>query len=196
MPKVKIPRHHIALDMTAMCDMAFLLLTFFMLATKFKPQEAVVVDVPSAVSEVKMPDKNLVTIWVEKDGAVFFGIDDPVYRMDLLDGISKKYKVSFTQHEKEKFSSLDAFGSEVSAIRGLLTLSKEERNDLTDKGVPVDSANNQLKDWLSIALSLNPDIDFAIRGDKDVNYKVVNKVINTLQSLNVNKFKLVTTFEM
>ncbi|MEY4291989.1 MAG: hypothetical protein RIQ61_366, partial [Bacteroidota bacterium] len=33
MPKVKIPRKSTVVDMTAMCDVAFLLLTFFMLAT-------------------------------------------------------------------------------------------------------------------------------------------------------------------
>ncbi len=46
MPKVKMPRKSTLIDMTAMCDVAFLLLTFFMLATKFKPDEPVAVVTP------------------------------------------------------------------------------------------------------------------------------------------------------
>src|SRR3954454_7470373 len=104
MPKIKIPRKSISLDMTAMCDMAFLLLTFFMLATKFKPQEAVMVDIPSSVSPTKLPDTDIMTISVRNDGAVFFGIDGQHARLRMLQSITDKYKVSFTDLEKREFS--------------------------------------------------------------------------------------------
>jgi biopolymer transport protein ExbD len=71
MPKVKIPRKNISLDMTAMCDMAFLLLTFFMLTTKFKPDEPLVVDTPTSISEIKIPESNLMVISIGKEGQVF-----------------------------------------------------------------------------------------------------------------------------
>ena len=76
MPKVKIARKSVSLDMTAMCDVAFLLLTFFMLTTKFKPEEAVAVDIPASVSQIQIPDKNIMMISVREDGAIFFGVDD------------------------------------------------------------------------------------------------------------------------
>ena len=53
MPKVKPVRHTPLVDMTAMTDVAFLLLTFFMLTAKMKPQEPVVIDTPSSISEIK-----------------------------------------------------------------------------------------------------------------------------------------------
>ena len=56
MPKHKPKRSAPTIDMTAMCDVAFLLLTFFMLTAKAKPQELVVVDTPSSISETKLPD--------------------------------------------------------------------------------------------------------------------------------------------
>ena len=84
MPKVKIPRKNISLDMTAMCDMAFLLLTFFMLATKFKAPETVVIDMPSSVSETKIPGKDMMIVSIANDGKVFFGIDGQHYRKELL----------------------------------------------------------------------------------------------------------------
>lgn len=196
MPKLKIPRRNIALDMTAMCDMAFLLLTFFMLATKFKPAEAAVVDIPASVSQKKLPDKNLVTIWVEKDGAVFIGVDEGRVRKEMLKAMAAKHNVRFSQAELNEFAGLDAFGAPVGGLKQYLSLSKDQRKYLQNKGVPVDSINNELREWIHFALKNNSEYDFAIKGDKDVDYKVVGRVIATLQEENINKFKLITTLEL
>ena len=75
MSKVKVPRKSTSVDMTAMTDVAFLLLTFFMLATKFKPDEPVIVDTPSSISEIKLPESDIMLLTIDKDGRVFFGID-------------------------------------------------------------------------------------------------------------------------
>ncbi len=74
MPKVKIPRKSTLIDMTAMCDVAFLLLTFFMLTTQFKSDESVIVDTPSSISEIKLPDTDILNITVTADGKLFFPI--------------------------------------------------------------------------------------------------------------------------
>src|ERR1700742_2227861 len=115
MPKVKIPRKDISLDMTAMCDMAFLLLTFFMLTTKFKAQEPVTVDMPSSISEIKLPDKDMLTISIDKKGGVFFGVDDQNTRKILLEKIAQKYNISFTPSEIHEFSLLSTFGASVAS---------------------------------------------------------------------------------
>lgn len=196
MPKVKVPRKNISLDMTAMCDMAFLLLTFFMLATEFKPQETAVVDIPSSVSEIKIPDTDLITISVEKNGKVFFGVDAQNTRISMLNKISEKYNVKFTDFEKSQFALMDAFGTPVSGLKSVLNLSNDQRQQVDMPGVPVDSVSNELKDWVHLARLSNPKSRIAIKGDKDVDYEVVQKIIATLQDQNINKFNLVTTLEM
>jgi biopolymer transport protein ExbD len=110
MPKVKIPRKNISLDMTAMCDMAFLLLTFFMLATKFKAPENVTVDMPSSISKIKLPESDMMIISIAADGRIFFGIDGQPYRKDLLELMSKKYNIKFVQAEINRFSLMENFG--------------------------------------------------------------------------------------
>src|SRR5512143_1117186 len=92
MPKVKVPRKSTLIDMTAMCDVAFLLLTFFMLTTQFKSDESVVVDTPSSISEIKLPDTDILNITITRDGKVFFNIDNKNFsRERLLAKISEKY---------------------------------------------------------------------------------------------------------
>lgn len=179
-----------------MCDMAFLLLTFFMLATKFKPAEAAVVDIPASVSQKKLPEKNLLTIWVEKDGAVFIGVDESRVRKEMLKAMAAKHNVNLSQAEVNEFAALDAFGAPVGGLKQYLSLNKDQRKHLQNKGVPVDSINNELREWIHFALQNNSEYDFAIKGDKDVDYKVVGRVIATLQEENINKFKLVTTLEL
>ena len=195
MPKIKVPRKNIALDMTAMCDMAFLLLTFFMLTTKFKAAEAVVVDIPSSVSEIRKADKNIVIISVDKNGSVFFDIDQKDVRADLLDQIAAKYNVSFTDNEKKVFASMTSFGVPVNKLKSILSISQSDREELKQPGIPCDSANNELRDWIHLSRIANPDAEIAIKGDRGSDYEVMDKVIATLQEENINKFNLITSLE-
>ena len=77
MPKVKPHRTSPSLDMTPMVDLAFLLVTFFMLTTKFAPEETVVVDTPSSISDIKLPENNVITLTIDSKKRVFFGVDAP-----------------------------------------------------------------------------------------------------------------------
>jgi len=195
MPKVKIPRKNISLDMTAMCDMAFLLLTFFMLTTKFKAQEPIAVDMPSSISEIKLPDKDMLTISVDKKGAVFFGVDDQNTRKAMLERIAQKYNMNFTASELYEFSLLSTFGTPIASLKGVLNMDNATRDKYIQPGIPVDSSHNELKDWVQLARLSNPKLRIAVRGDREVNYDVVKNVIATLQEQNINKFNLITSLE-
>src|SRR5688572_27835460 len=99
MAKIKIQRNQPSLDMTPMVDLAFLLVTFFMLTTKFAPDEAMIIDMPTSVSEIKLPDTDILTITISKDGIVFFNMDGQYNRSILLSKIAYKYKLEFTSDE-------------------------------------------------------------------------------------------------
>ncbi|NUO81866.1 biopolymer transporter ExbD, partial [candidate division KSB1 bacterium] len=71
----KKPRVGIKMDMTPMVDVAFLLLTFFMLTTQFKPPESVQIDLPSSHSAFKLPESDVMIITVNKEGRIFLGVD-------------------------------------------------------------------------------------------------------------------------
>src|SRR6188474_1318341 len=104
MPKVKVPRKSTSIDMTAMCDVAFLLLTFFMLATKFKPDEPVTVKTPSSISEIPIPDNDIMLITVDAKGRIFFSIDNKNMRNDLIDNMDEYKHLGLSKEEKYKFA--------------------------------------------------------------------------------------------
>jgi biopolymer transport protein ExbD len=195
MPKVKVPRKSTSVDMTAMTDVAFLLLTFFMLATKFKPDEPVIVDTPSSISETKLPDVDMMMISIDKENRVFFGIDGQQKRDSLLDMISAKYKVAFTESEKKEFSLISAFGVPVAQLKQFLSLPSAERSKIKQPGIPSDSSNNELGDWIWFSRLVNKNIRVAVKGDQSTSFPVVKQVMNTLQDKKMNKFNFITTLE-
>lgn len=197
MPKVKVKRTKPTLDMTPMVDLAFLLVTFFMLTTKFSPEEAVVVDTPSSISEIKLPEANVITITVDKNDRVFFGVDGKQTKEALLNKMAGKYGVSFSPVETETFSLLTNFGVPMNRLKSYLAMETDARKkfDKNSPGIPVDSTNNELADWILQTRLTNPQVVVAIKGDSDVSYETVQKVINTLQDRNVNRFNLITDME-
>lgn len=195
MSKVKVPRKSTSVDMTAMTDVAFLLLTFFMLATKFKPDEPVMVDTPSSVSEIKLPETDILMITIDKDGRVFFGMDNQEKRIELLEKMAKKYQMTFTDKQKQEFSLVSAFGLPIKNLPQYLDLKEDQRKNFPAPGIPSDSLNNELGDWIIQARYTNPKLRVAIKGDGDANLPIVKQVISTLQDKKVNRFNFITTME-
>jgi biopolymer transport protein ExbD len=195
MGKIKPHRTTPSLDMTPMVDLAFLLVTFFMLTTKFAPEEPVTVDTPSSTSEFKLPETDILTITIAKDGAVFFNMDGKYNRVDLLKSIGEKYQIEFTPEETAKFALLSSFGLPIGNLKQYLGMSQEERTKLVQPGIPVDSLNNQLQDWIIFSRMTNPRLRIAIKGDSNSNYPVVKKVLNTLIDNKVLRFNLITNME-
>jgi biopolymer transport protein ExbD len=193
MPKVKVPRKSTTVDMTAMTDVAFLLLTFFMLATQFKPEEPVEVQTPSSIAEIPLPDVDIMTITISKDNRVFFSMDQQHYKKTLLEKMGTVYNINFTPDEMQKFSMMESFGVPIAKLKQLLALKPEERAKFPQEGIPCDSTNNELANWIWQARMTNNKVRVAIKGDQDANYPIVKQVIATLQDKKVNRFNFITS---
>ena len=148
MPKVKVPRKSTAIDMTAMCDVAFLLLTFFILTATARQPEPLPVDTPASTVKVKLPELDIATLTVGQ-GKVIFGVKGQQVRELLLDKMAKKYSIQFTPEERKRFSLMESFGVPMANLKQLIALSGDERNRLgLQMGIPTDSIDNQLNEWI------------------------------------------------
>jgi len=202
MAKVKISKKATSIDMTAMCDVAFLLLTFFILTATAKMPEPLPVDTPSSTVQTKLPETGLVTITVgQSDGKkqVFLGMKDRVIRSGALEYMAKKYNLTFTDTEKAEFVLMDEFGVPIEGLKQLLAMKGADRVESgVQLGIPIDSLNNQLKDWIQYARTANIDegatkeLQFAIKGDAKEEYPQIRRVMDILQEQKINSFNLVT----
>jgi biopolymer transport protein ExbD len=195
MGKVKVHRASTSIDMTPMVDLAFLLVTFFMLTATATPDEPVAVDMPTSVSEIPIPDINVLTISVSKEGGVFFNMDGKYNRQELLGKIGERYQIQFTEEETKVFSVLSSIGVPIANLKQFLSLEREERGLVKQPGIPCDSVNNELKDWVVLSRTTNPKLRIAIKGDRDADYPTIKNVINTLIDNRVNRFNLITNME-
>jgi biopolymer transport protein ExbD len=198
MPKVKMPRKSTNVDMTAMCDVAFLLLTFFMLATKFKPEEPVTVTTPSSISEIPLPDKDIMMITIDPKGRIFFTIDNQLVRKDLINDVDEFKKLNLTEQEKTSFALGSSIGVPFNQLKSYLSADPEAQVEMTKgaQGVPTDTTNesdaNELAAWIRIARNNNPKLRITIKADSKAEYPEIKKVIKTLENWKIFKFNLIT----
>ena len=196
MPKAKIKRKSTWVDMTAMCDVAFLLLTFFMLTSNFTKKEPVLVSTPSSVSEIKIPETNIMTILIDPTGKVYFGIDGQGKRKQLIEKMAYNYKVSLTPEEIKKYTLLEQVGNPMQAMKAYLRLPADLRDlPQNNLGIPADSTNNEFKEWVKSAREVNPDLRIAIKADEKTPYPVIKKVMKSLQQLSEDRYNLITKLE-
>ncbi|MEN9448070.1 MAG: hypothetical protein RJA25_1360 [Bacteroidota bacterium] len=208
MPKVKVPRQSTFVDMTAMCDVSFLLLTFFILTAKFRPVEIVQITTPSSRAEHEVAE-DMVTFSIDKDGKAYMAIGKPERKAQILDELmaitQDKYKGVIDDNTKKLFTKLELVATPIQLLPQLVTKSTDQltlmRTDGQLAGIPMDSTNNQLGDWVMAvryAYAQNDNLDnppIAIKGDKESNIKGVKRMIDVFKEKDVYKYKLVTTLE-
>jgi len=216
MARANGPKASPLIDMTPMVDLAFLLVTFFMLSANFRSDEPVQVDTPSSIADSEIP-KNIVLITVDKDGRVYYGFTGgEEARKNLLIKMADKYKVKFNQKQLKEFSLMSSFGCSIQQLPQYLDLESEKRKELNGS-IPMDSTNNQLKDWIYFgnieglasgkikfeeAANRNPDTEmneykpkFILRVDRKALYIHAKNVIETFRDLDLNNLNFVTSLE-
>jgi biopolymer transport protein ExbD len=199
MPSVKIPKKSTSTDMTPFVDVAFLILSFFMLATKFKPPAPVQITTPHSVSADRLKEQDAVRIEFDTAGKVYFWITtkspaDEGIKKDLIQRVNQQKNLGLTDAEIQNFVNNTYIGVPFSQVKQLLSLSKEERTALKQPGIPVDSTNNELTFWVNNAIYAfaGHTVNYMIKGDNKAKYPAFKGVIDALKKNELFKYQLIT----
>jgi len=198
MPKVKVKRKSTFIDMTAMSDVTVLLLTFFILTSTFIKPEPVQVTTPGSVSEIKIPEINILSILVAPSGKVFMSLDKQEEASQVLKKVGEDYNIEFTDRELHKFGLLatSSFGVPIDGMKKFLDLPGDQQSEiLKNYGIPMDSIDNQFKHWVRHARGVNPDLLIAIKADATTPYPIIKNVMSSLQELRENRYNLITSLK-
>jgi biopolymer transport protein ExbD len=216
MPKIKMPGSSPSLDMTPMVDLAFLLVTFFMLTASVRVNEPVVVDIPSSTSEKLLPD-NVMMISVDVDGRAFFNMSNPQVRVKTLERMGTQYKIDFSENEKKRFAGMTSFGVPIANLKAYIMMDDVARSKVKSPGIPIDTTgiHNELGDWIAFGQIVeltrekgeqtkakdlgrsfkNEPLRYAIKADGSAKYVSVEQVIDVFKKLKIYRFNLITSLE-
>lgn len=214
MAKIKLGKGSPALDMTPMVDLAFLLVTFFMLTASVRVSEPVVIDSPSSHEDKLLPE-NVIMITVDTKGKAYYNINNPVVRVKTLEKMGQQYKVTFTDAEKKRFGGMTSFGVPMASLKKYINMQDAERTKSLSPGIPLDSLHNELGDWINFGrieaarqaktqqekaegagrkFKYEP-LRFAIKADGQANYIAVKEVIKVFTDKDIYRFNLITNLE-
>ena len=198
MPKVKIPRKSTTIDMTAMCDVAFLLLSFFILTAKFKPSDALAVQTPSSVQVKIAPEKDVVLITIDKNNKVYLSVSDvnKPQKKDIIEAINTSKALGLTDAEMANFYNKPSsyIGVPFGRLKSFLQHSPDEIKPDQIPGIPVDSANNELATWIGASKSAfaGTRMNLVVKGDNASMYTAFQGVKNAFIKNDEMKFQVVT----
>ena len=199
MGKVKLKKQDIWIDMTPMSDVMVLLLCFFMLTSTFTKPEPVKVVEPQSVAEIKVPEKDVLNILVDKEGKVFMNMDNQFQLGDVAMDVTDKFGKTLTKTQLANFKSDPMFGAPISVIQEFLNLEESARREqLKELGIPLDSIDggkSEFQEWVKSARGVNSDIKVAIKADRETPYKIIKRVMNELQDIGENRYYLITSLK-
>ena len=196
MGRAQIKKKSTFIDMTAMSDVTVLLLTFFMLTSTFVKKEPVQVFTPASVSEIKIPETNILQILVDPQGKIFMSLDKQPDMKAVLEKMGEEYGVDFTPEQEKKFVTASTFGVPMRSMQKFLDLPTEQQDKLLkNEGIPCDSTDNQFISWVRNARQVNPDLRIAIKADASTPYAVIKNVMSSLQDLRENRYNLITSLK-
>lgn len=195
MGRAKLPRKSTNIDMTAMCDVAFLLLSFFILTTKFKPSEAIAVTTPKSVAAKVAPTKDIVEVIIDKDGKVFLTMSDESIKETIANSLNSTRNLGLNVNA---FKAALFFGAPFSSLASFLALPEDQRKGNLLPGIPVkDSSNNEMVGWIREVMSAyqgkKPNV--LLKGDNLAKYPAFKSVIDAFKKNDMLKFQLVTNPE-
>lgn len=199
MPSVKIPKKSTWVDMTPFVDVAFLILTFFIMATEFKPPAAVTVTTPRSVSSDKLKEEDAVLIEFDSSGRVFFTMnikkeEDKALKRDLINEVNKNRNLGLTDVEMQNFVQNSTVGTPFAGVKSLLQMSKDQRRQAKQSGIRVDSTDNELVTWIASAKVAfqGRSILYMIKGDNNATYPTFKGVIEAFRKNDQFKYQLIT----
>jgi biopolymer transport protein ExbD len=201
MPKIKLPTKSPHIDMTPMVDLFSVVLMFLMLTATMSQNEPAIVDTPSSISEKPSPNFNTMTLLLSKDDRVFLNFDNGEdttlkFRPKILTEMGKRYNIEFTETELKEFEKFpSSMGVPMSKMKDFLATRDTKARALLETGIPIDSTDNQLADWILFTRQINPNVQACIKGDSKTSYPIVKKVLDIMQEKNVKQFNLVTNLD-
>ena len=200
MAKIKIQKKDIWIDMTPMSDVMTLLLCFFMLTSTFLTPEPVSVTAPNSVSEVKIPEQDLLTILVTPEGKIFAGTENKNHMKTMMETMTDKFGVQLNANQQKHFLEDAMVGAPMAQLSTYLNLDTEKMTEaIQTLGLPLDSINgskSEFQEWVTAARDANPDIKLAIKCDSKTPYAVIKKLMSELQDMNENRFQLITNLDV
>lgn len=198
MARPKLPRKSTNVDMTAMCDVAFLLLSFFILTTKFKAPEVVPIAPPNSVSSKKVPDKDVVMVSINAEGKVFLDMDNKEMKSAAVKELNTRRTLGLTGNDIDKAADVPFFGTPLAQLKSALQIPKDKYNGAAFPGIPAkDSTNNELTDWMSAitAAYRGKTMNLLFKGDMDAKYPTFRNVIAAFKKNDLLKFQMITNPE-
>jgi biopolymer transport protein ExbD len=199
MARPKIARKSTVIDMTAMCDVAFLILTFFILTTKPKPSEAVPIQTPKSVETKFVSDKDLVMISLNSEGRVYLSVGDNAAdrakKKAMLEDINTRNNLGLTPNEINVLTKQSFIGVPMSQLKQQANLPPDQINSKVLPGIPAqDTTNNQMVEWIRAAVKAyqGTHMDLVIKGDNVAKYPVFKNILTAFKKNDQFKFQMVT----